>query len=98
MFVLEPEDTTAVIGETATLECSAPPSTPPAEIRWSQDSRVISNPRFQVLGNGSLAISPVMFSDQGSYQCTATNTLLGIARRSQTAILTAIGNRGELVM
>lgn len=90
-FVLQPADTTAVIGQDALIDCLSPPSTPPAAITWSRDSSLLSAPRYQVLQNGSLLVMEVELSDQTTYYCTATNPLLGTSRVSQGAVLTTIG-------
>lgn len=90
-FVLEPPDTTAIIGQDAVLDCISPHSIPPAVITWSRDFAQLSDSRFQVLQNGSLLISAVELSDQSTYYCTASNTLLGSSRTSRRAVLTTIG-------
>lgn len=90
-FALEPPDTTAVIGRDVILDCAPPPSLPPAEVTWSRNFAQLSNSRYRVQENGSLLISAVELSDQDTYYCTATNTLLGLSRTSRGAILTAIG-------
>lgn len=88
--MLQPADTTAVIGQDALIDCLSPASTPPATITWSRDSALLSEPRYQVLQNGSLLVQEVELSDQATYLCTATNPILGTSRVSQGAMLTTI--------
>lgn len=90
-FTLEPSNTTAVIGQDVTLDCAPPPSLPPAVVTWTRGFAQLNDPRLQVQQNGSLLVSEVELSDQGTYYCTATNTLLGTSRTSRGAVLTAIG-------
>ncbi len=90
-YILEPSDTTAIIGQDAVLECTPPLSLPPAVVSWSRDFAQLTSPRYQVLQNGSLLIMGVELSDQATYYCTATNALLGSSRTSRGAVLTAIG-------
>ena len=93
-FELQPEDEVAVIGSDVILNCLPPPSQPPTVVTWTKNSIELTGPRFQILGNGSLAISGVLLEDQDDYRCTATNQLLGISRTSQAARLAAIGECG----
>ena len=90
-FLAEPVDTTAIIGQSSMIDCAPPPSTPPANITWSRDLVQLDSPRFLVLENGSLVISAVELSDQGTYRCMATNPVLGTTRTSREAAVTAIG-------
>ena len=45
-FVLQPSDTTGVIGSSAMIECVAPLSTPPATIDWLKAFNQIADSRF----------------------------------------------------
>ena len=89
--MLEPPDTTAIIGRDVLIDCTPPLSVPPAIVTWSRDFAQLSDSRFQVQENGSLLISAVQLSDQAMYYCTATNQHLGSSRTSRGAVLTAIG-------
>ncbi len=93
---MEPSDTTAIIGRDVIIDCTPPLSIPPAVVSWSRDFAQLNNPRYQVQPNGSLVITGVELSDQATYYCTATNTLLGSSRTSRGAILTAIGETFRL--
>ena len=90
-FVLEPMDTSVVIGQSVIMDCIPPPSVPPAVVLWSRDFSQLNGPRYQVLGNGSLKISEVQLEDGATFHCTATNTVSAVSRTSRGASLTAIG-------
>lgn len=94
-FALEPPDTVAIIGEDVILNCTPPPSTPPAVITWTRDFSLLNDPRYQVQQNGSLLIRTVRLNDQSTYYCTATNPLLGTSRLSRGAVVTAIGEQNR---
>ncbi len=90
-FEQQPQDTVATTSRVAVLNCIPPTSIPIATITWTKNFAEISDPRFQILTNGSLQISGVLLSDEGDYHCTATNQVLGISRTSQGAELTVLG-------
>lgn len=96
-FVLEPSDTTAMIGQNVVMDCVAPRSVPPAVVSWSRDFAQLDSPRYQVLQNGSLVISEVELRDAVTYHCTATNSLSAATRTSRGAALTAIGRAAVLL-
>lgn len=67
----------ASIGKTIVLPCKAS-GRPSAEIYWvDTEQNVIGsqNPRHKVLPNGDLLISPLKWSDMGTYTCIARNPL-----------------------
>ena len=90
-FPLQPVDTVAINGEDSQIDCLPPLSTPAATISWTRNFSLLTDPRFQVLQNGSLFISDVRLTDQGSYHCIATNLLLGVSRTSRGVTLTVLG-------
>ena len=92
-FVMEPMDTTALIGQTIILDCRAPFSIPPAEISWSRNSVQFNSSRYQVLQSGSLSISMVELGDAALYSCTATNNFLSSSASSRGATLSVIGKK-----
>ena len=83
-----------VIGGDGVLNCTSPPSLPPAQISWTKNLAPLTGQRFQVLQNGSLMISEAETEDQGAYRCMATNAILGISRTSEPATVTTIGKSG----
>lgn len=68
-----PEDQNLFVGRTQTIQCSADGYPKPTFV-WFKDFFVIdlNNPRFNLLPNGSLLISPVHEKDRGEYVCRIT--------------------------
>lgn len=67
----------APIGKTVILPCKAT-GRPTAEILWLDAEQNIidaSNTRQKVLQNGDLLISPLRWSDMGTYTCIARNAI-----------------------
>ncbi|XP_071390364.1 neogenin 1a isoform X1 [Centroberyx affinis] len=98
-FTVEPQDTLAVRGAPALLNCSAhSDAAVPARIEWKKDGTfmsLISDERRRVLPDGSLLITQVVHSkhnkpDEGTYQCVATIDNLG-SISSRTARLAVAG-------
>ncbi|KAI1904386.1 hypothetical protein AGOR_G00005110 [Albula goreensis] len=96
-FSVEPEDTLAVRGAPAQLNCSANSDTP-ARVEWKKDGTFLNlatDDRRQLLADGSLLITSVVHSkhnkpDEGVYQCVASIDSLGTII-SRTARLTVAG-------
>ena len=68
-----PEDQNLFVGRTQTIQCSADGYPKPTFV-WLKDFFEIdlANPRFNLLPNGSLLISPVHEKDRGEYVCRIT--------------------------
>lgn len=68
-----PEDQNLFVGRTQTIQCSADGYPKPTFV-WFKDFFEINltNPRFNLLPNGSLLISPVHEKDRGEYVCRIT--------------------------
>ncbi|XP_053720349.1 neogenin 1a isoform X6 [Synchiropus splendidus] len=98
-FTMEPQDTLAIRGNSAILNCSAhsDPATP-ARIEWKKDGTfmsLVSDERRRILPDGSLFFTHVVHSkhnkpDEGTYQCVATIETLG-SISSRTARLVVAG-------
>ncbi|XP_064471636.1 neogenin-like isoform X2 [Ornithodoros turicata] len=73
-FDEQPTDVHLFPGQTAYFPCSAF-AIPPASVSWLKDQQPlqIDPSRMLVLPSGSLEIDAVQTTDQGSYQCSATN-------------------------
>ncbi|KAM9410156.1 neogenin 1a isoform 3-T3 [Pholidichthys leucotaenia] len=80
-FTVEPQDTLAIRGSPALLNCSAHSDTAtPARIEWKKDGTfmsLVSDERRRILPDGSLFFTHVVHSkhnkpDEGTYQCVAT--------------------------
>ncbi|KAK9542393.1 hypothetical protein VZT92_000259 [Zoarces viviparus] len=98
-FTAEPQDTLAVRGNSALLNCSAHSDAgTPARIEWKKDGTfmsLVSDERRSVLPDGSLFFAHVVHSkhnkpDEGTYQCVATIDSIG-SISSQTARLSVAG-------
>ncbi|XP_029000771.1 neogenin 1a isoform X3 [Betta splendens] len=98
-FTVEPQDTLAVRGNSALLNCSAHSGdAAPARIEWKKDGTfmsLVSDERRRVLPDGSLFFTHVVHSkhnkpDEGTYQCVATIDNLG-SISSRTARLSVAG-------
>lgn len=77
-FLTEPMSKTANEGETVTLDCVAN-GNPKPQIKWLRNGEDIeineSNPKFRIIGTGSLQIVSVAETDAGNYQCRASNSM-----------------------
>ncbi|XP_032379211.1 neogenin 1a isoform X6 [Etheostoma spectabile] len=96
-FTAEPQDTLAIRGNSALLNCSAhSDAATPARIEWKKDGTfMVSDERRNILPDGSLFFTHVVHSkhnkpDEGTYQCVATIDNLG-SISSQTARLSVAG-------
>ncbi|KAF7668293.1 hypothetical protein LDENG_00019580, partial [Lucifuga dentata] len=96
---LEPQDTLAIRGSPALLNCSVhSDAATPARIEWKKDGTfmsLVSDERRVVLPDGSLFFLHVVHSkhnkpDEGTYQCVATIDNLG-SISSRTARLIVAG-------
>ncbi|XP_034015837.1 neogenin-like [Thalassophryne amazonica] len=98
-FTVEPQDTLAIRGSPALLNCSAySDAATPARMEWKKDGTfmsLISDERRRVLADGSLFFTHVVHSkhnkpDEGTYQCVASIDNLG-SISSRTARLSVAG-------
>uniref|UniRef100_A0A8C8E238 Neogenin 1 n=1 Tax=Oryzias sinensis TaxID=183150 RepID=A0A8C8E238_9TELE len=98
-FTVEPQDTLAVRGNPALLNCSAhSDGATPARIKWKKDGTfmsLVSDERRRILPDGSLFFTHITHSkhnkpDEGIYQCVATIDNLG-SISSRTARLSVAG-------
>ncbi|XP_023242973.1 neuroglian-like [Centruroides sculpturatus] len=62
----------AVISSTVVLRCEVF-GAPQPDIKWSKNGRELTGGKYQVIGKGSLQITNVLVSDQGTYTCIARN-------------------------
>ncbi|XP_061743515.1 neogenin 1a isoform X2 [Nerophis ophidion] len=98
-FTVEPQDTVAVRGNAALLNCSVhSDATTPARMEWKKDGTfmsLVSDERRRILPDGSLLFTHVVHSkhnkpDEGTYQCVATIENLG-SISTRTARLVVAG-------
>ncbi|XP_029353422.1 neogenin 1a isoform X3 [Echeneis naucrates] len=98
-FTVEPQDTLAIRGSAALLNCSAhSDAATPARIEWKKDGTFMSlvpDERRNILPDGTLLFTHVVHSkhnkpDEGTYQCVATIDNLG-SISSRTARLSVAG-------
>ena len=94
-----PGDQNLFVGRTQTIQCSAD-GYPKPTFAWFKDFLLIdlTNPRFNLLPNGSLLISPVHEKDRGQYVCRITQLgdRLGKSLREQEQQIT-VTVKGKLI-
>lgn len=75
-FVIQPQNTEVLVGESVTLECSAT-GHPPPRITWTRGDRtpLPEDPRVSITPSGGLYIQNVQQEDSGEYTCFASNSL-----------------------
>uniref|UniRef100_UPI00398F47F3 peroxidasin homolog isoform X2 n=1 Tax=Pristiophorus japonicus TaxID=55135 RepID=UPI00398F47F3 len=73
-FVIQPQNTEVLVGESVTLECSAT-GNPQPRITWlrSDGSPLPRDPRYTITSSGGLYIQNVEQADGGQYTCHANN-------------------------
>lgn len=105
-FTVEPQDTLAVRGNMAMLNCSVhSDAATPVHIEWKKDGTflsLVSDDRRHILPDGTLVFSHVVHAkhnkpDEGTYQCVATIENLG-SISSRTARLTVAGRCFRLLL
>nr|XP_020665436.1 peroxidasin homolog [Pogona vitticeps] len=74
-FVIPPQNTEVLVGESVTLECGVS-GHPPPRVAWmlSSGSPLPRDSRFTITSSGGLYIQNVTFTDQGQYSCNASNS------------------------
>uniref|UniRef100_A0A452IFZ4 Uncharacterized protein n=1 Tax=Gopherus agassizii TaxID=38772 RepID=A0A452IFZ4_9SAUR len=75
-FVIHPQNTEVLVGESVTLECSAT-GHPQPRITWTKSDRtpLPNDPRITITSSGGLYIQNVNQEDSGEYTCFATNSI-----------------------
>uniref|UniRef100_A0A452TC58 Peroxidasin n=1 Tax=Ursus maritimus TaxID=29073 RepID=A0A452TC58_URSMA len=75
-FVIQPQNTEVLVGESVTLECSAT-GHPPPRITWTRGDRtpLPEDPRVSITPSGGLYIQNVLQDDSGEYTCFASNSV-----------------------
>ncbi|XP_032150193.1 peroxidasin homolog [Sapajus apella] len=75
-FVIQPQNTEVLVGESVTLECSAT-GHPPPRISWTRGDHtpLPVDPRVNITPSGGLYIQNVVQEDSGEYACSATNSI-----------------------
>ncbi|XP_070811168.1 peroxidasin homolog [Pituophis catenifer annectens] len=75
-FVIHPQNTEVLVGESVTLECSAA-GHPQPRITWTKGDRtpLPNDPRITITPSGGLYIQNVEQEEGGEYTCFATNSL-----------------------
>ncbi|XP_057892200.1 peroxidasin homolog [Melospiza georgiana] len=74
-FVIQPQNTEVLVGESVTLECGVS-GHPQPRISWTlgSGSPLPQDSRFTITSSGGLFIQNVTFSEQGQYNCNASNS------------------------
>ncbi|VEN62788.1 unnamed protein product, partial [Callosobruchus maculatus] len=86
-FRLEPQSTRVSAGEDVVIECQPPKGSPDPRVTWRKDGKPLSvEGRLRMVDGFSLAISQSRASDDGRYQCVASNP--AGSRESAVAVLT----------
>ncbi|KAK3563805.1 hypothetical protein QTP86_034530, partial [Hemibagrus guttatus] len=75
-FVIQPQNTEVLVGESVTLECSAT-GQPHPRVTWTRGDRstLPSSPRISITPSGGLYIQNVNQADGGQYTCYASNNI-----------------------
>ncbi|XP_026789759.3 peroxidasin [Pangasianodon hypophthalmus] len=75
-FVIQPQNTEVLVGESVTLECSAT-GQPHPRVTWTRGDRsaLPNNPRISITPSGGLYIQNVNQGDGGQYTCYASNDM-----------------------
>ncbi|XP_075856627.1 peroxidasin homolog isoform X2 [Microcebus murinus] len=75
-FVIQPQNTEVLVGQSVTLECSAA-GHPPPRISWTRGdgSPLPADPRVNTTPSGGLYIQNVVQGDSGEYACFASNSV-----------------------
>ncbi|XP_027629631.1 peroxidasin homolog isoform X1 [Tupaia chinensis] len=73
-FVIQPQNTEVLVGESVTLECSAT-GHPPPRISWTRGDQtpLPADPRVHITPSGGLYIQSVVQADSGEYTCFASS-------------------------
>lgn len=92
-FVIQPQNTEVLVGESVTLECSAT-GQPHPRVTWTRGDRsaLPSSPRISITSSGGLYIQNVNQDDGGQYTCYASNNIDTI---HATAYIIVQGKREE---
>lgn len=73
MILSHPQNISVLTGDSVTITCNIT-ALPRPEVIWLRNNETVEyDQRLQLLEDGSLYISDVMLSDDGLYQCIATN-------------------------
>uniref|UniRef100_A0A3P9KYW7 Peroxidasin n=1 Tax=Oryzias latipes TaxID=8090 RepID=A0A3P9KYW7_ORYLA len=75
-FVIQPQNTEVLVGESVTLECSAT-GQPQPRVSWTKGDRtpLPNDPRITITTSGGLYIQNVLQADGGQYTCFASNNV-----------------------
>ncbi|XP_067224184.1 peroxidasin homolog isoform X4 [Chanodichthys erythropterus] len=75
-FVIQPQNTEVLVGESVTLECSAT-GQPQPRVTWTKGDHTAlpSDPRINITPSGGLYIQNVNQADGGQYTCFASNNV-----------------------
>ncbi|XP_061699023.1 peroxidasin isoform X1 [Syngnathoides biaculeatus] len=75
-FVIQPQNTEVLVGESVTLECSAT-GQPQPRISWTKGDRtpLPNDSRINITPSGGLYIQKVVQTDGGQYTCFASNNV-----------------------
>lgn len=75
-FVIQPQNTEVLVGESVTLECSAT-GQPQPRISWTKADQtpLPSDTRINTTPSGGLYIQNVVQTDGGQYTCFASNNV-----------------------
>ncbi|XP_024116962.1 peroxidasin isoform X3 [Oryzias melastigma] len=75
-FVIQPQNTEVLVGESVTLECSAT-GQPQPRVSWTKGDRtpLPNDPRITITTSGGLYIQNVLQTDGGQYTCFASNNV-----------------------
>lgn len=75
-FVIQPQNTEVLVGQSVTLECSAT-GQPQPRVTWTKGDQTALpvDPRINITPSGGLYIQNVNQADGGQYTCFASNNV-----------------------
>ncbi|XP_015464281.3 roundabout homolog 2 isoform X1 [Astyanax mexicanus] len=92
-LLLEPQDVTVGLGESAHFFCEAQGDPVPV-VKWSREQGALPNGRYLVNPDQSLQLHYVTLQDAGRYTCTATSDI-GVATASAQLVVEDAGSSSQ---
>lgn len=100
LFVENPSNHTAIVGDAVSIKCVPPSSFPiQVSVRWYHNYRLITpGGSVSVDSSGTIKFTSIKKSDKGVYFCDGTNSRLHITRTSLPAYVTVLGKQVDVLL